>query len=468
MDERRCVLWTPQAAARDTPLQERGQALRREANSVGVGEIEKVVPSVEIDKSESVKVEEQGLDGRPIASTGCTRQAAKFICIKPEWSLAEVEKAYSHLVLEGEAPEEIMLDVKGTHFRQFVKAAEVGLDFYEQASAKGIAVTLGETIDQAGCGEWLTERDVGRVLTWVAKRALEMDVETGWDVPRGYKGVVLNLDQLNLKERTVQGYNGPSAPEVGLGDLSMTTGIGSTIDQPISLSDSDEDDLAAHQATPSKRPCSNEANGSESLTKKQRVTKAPLHRNRVVPDLTPTPSSTPTPTPAAEPNVSGRREGSPPPRRTRWTAAQQLAMVSKIYQAGYEAADYGTIAQRVNEANPTGPAKTRQRVKSAMRETHWTNFVNNNDGDLVNQLNLNMPDMTGPPVSKTSWTGPQKVIVWAETFGCGEKRVSWDDVAEAVNTAARGDESLYRKSKDCEKTWRDTMRRHFGLQGRRR
>jgi hypothetical protein len=24
---------------------------------------------------------------------------------------------------------------------------------------------------------------------------------------------------------------------------------------------------------------------------------------------------------------------------------------------------------------------------------------------------------------------------------------SWDDVAEAVNTAARGDESLYRKSK---------------------
>lgn len=416
MDERRCVLWTPQAAARDTPPQEREQAPRREANSVGVGDVGEVVPSIEIDISESVTRAEQGLDEGPLASPGCACKAAKFICIKPEWSSAEVEKAYRHLVLEGEAPEEIMLDVEGKHFRQFVKAAEVGLGFFEQAAAKGeIAVTLGEMIDQAGCGEWLTERDVGRVLTWVAKRALEMDVETGWEVPRGYKGIVLNLDQ--LKERNVQGYNGPSAPDVGLRDLSMSTGIGSTIDQPISLSDSDEEDLAALRATPSKRPCSNEANGFETPTKKQRVTKQTTsHRNRVVPD--PTPSLTP----AAEPNVS-RREGSPPPRRTRWTAAQQLAMVSKIFQAGYEGADYEMIARKVNEANPTGPAKTRQRVKSAMRETHWTNFVNNNDGDLINQLTLNMPDMTGPPVSKTSWTGPQKVIVWAETFGCGEKRV---------------------------------------------
>jgi hypothetical protein len=396
--------------------------------------------------------------------------------------LADIEKAYSHLVLEGEAPEEIMLDVEGKHFRQFVKAAEVGLGFFEQAAAKGeIAVTLGEMIDQAGCGEWLMERDVGRVLAWVARRALEMDVETGWEVPGGYKGIVLNLDQ--LKERTVQGCNGPSAPDVGLRDLSMTTGIGSTIDQPISLSDSDEEDLAALRATPSKRSRSNDANRFETLTKKQRVTKAPLHRNRVVPDLTPTPTSTPTPTLAAETNVS-RREGSPPPHRTRWTAAQQLAMVSKIYQAGYEGADYEMIARKVNEAHPTGPAKSRQRVKSAMRETHWTNFINSNNGDLANQLTLNMPDMSGPPVSKTSWTGPQKVIVWAETFGCGEKRVkwvrvrllsdegrrmmmaagikveggwrididcvlvsSWDDIADAVNTAARGDESLYRKSK---------------------
>jgi hypothetical protein len=61
--------------------------------------------------------------------------------------------------------------------------------------------------------------------------------------------------------------------------------------------------------------------------------------------------------------------------------------------------------------------------KPAMRETHWTNFVNSNNGDPHNQLTLNMPDMSGPPVSKTSWTGPQKAIVWAETFGCGEKRV---------------------------------------------
>jgi hypothetical protein len=425
MDERRCVLWTPQLAARDTPPQEQGQATRRGALSVGVGDVGKVVvPSIEIDKSESVTRAAQGLDGGPLDSTVCPCQAANFICIKPEWSLADIEKAYSHLVLEGEAPEEIMLDVEGKHFRQFVKAAEVGLGFFEQAAAKGdIAVTLGEMIDQAGCGEWLTERDVGRVLTWVAKRALEMDVETGWEVPGGYKGIVLNLDQLNLKERTAQGYNGPSAPDVGLGDLSMSTGIGSTIDQPISLSDSDEDDNEVCRPTPPKRPCSNEANGFESPTKKQRVTKAPLHHYRVVPDLTPTPTSTPTPTPAGTPNESGRRDGSPPPRRTRWTAAQQLAMVSKIYQAGHEGADYDMMAQHVNQANPTGPAKTRQRVKSAMRETHWTNFVNNNDGDLINQLTLNMPDMTGPPVSKTSWTGPQKVIVWAETFGCGEKRV---------------------------------------------
>jgi hypothetical protein len=424
MDERRCVLWTPQLAARDTPPQEQGQATRRGALSVGVGDVGKVVvPSIEIDKSESVTRAAQGLDGGPLDSTVCPCQAANFICIKPEWSLADIEKAYSHLVLEGEAPEEIMLDVEGKHFRQFVKAAEVGLGFFEQAAAKGeIAVTLAEMVDQAGCGEWLTERDVGRVLTWVAKRALEMDVETGWEVPGGYKGIVLNLDQ--LKERT-QGYNGPSAPDVGLRDLSMSTGIGSTIDQPISLSDSDSDldDLAALRATPYKRPYNDEANGFESPTKKQRVTKEiPSHRNRVVPDLTPAP--TPTPTPAAKPNVSDRRDGSPPPRRTRWTAAQQLAMVSKIYQAGHEGADYDMMAQHVNQANPTGPAKTRQRVKSAMRETHWTNFVNNNNnGDLHNQLTLNMPDMSGPPVSKTSWTGPQKVIVWAETLGCGEKRV---------------------------------------------
>ena len=68
---------------------------------------------------------------------------------------------------------------------------------------------------------------------------------------------------------------------------------------------------------------------------------------------------------------------------------------------------------------------------------------------------------------------------------------SWRLVAEAVNEAAAGQESLYRKSLgesdpffdcisrcsssyfvmveiDCEKTWKDTLRRHFGLQGRRR
>jgi hypothetical protein len=403
--------WTPQLAVRDSPPQEREQAPRREANSIGFGDVGEVVPSIEIDISESVTRAEQGLDEGPLASPGCVCKAAKFICIKPEWSLADIEKAYRHLLIKGDEPETIMLDVDGNHFRQFVKAAE--------PAAKGIAVTLGEMIDQAGCGEWLTERDVGRVLAWVAKRASKMDVETGWDVPGGYKGVVLNLDQ--LKARNAQGYNGPSAPDVGLGDLSMSTGIGSTIDQPISLSDSDEDNYEVLRPKPPKRPCSNEANVFERPTKKQRVTKAaPLHRDRVVPDLTPTP--TPTPTPAAEPNVS-RRKGSPPPRRTRWTAAQQLAMVSKIYQAGYEGADYETIARHVNQANPTGPAKTRQRVKSAMRETHWTNFANSNNGDLVNHLTLNMPDMSGPPVSKTSWTGPQKVIVWAETLGCGEKRV---------------------------------------------
>jgi hypothetical protein len=416
MDERRCVLWTPQLAARRTPPQVQVQTPRRQASSIGIGDVGKVVLSIE-----SVEQEELEADVVPPASPGCACKAARFICIKPEWSLAQVEKAYSHLLYGGEQPEEIMLDVDGKHFRQFVKAAEAGLGFFEQAGAKAeIAWTLGEMIDQAGCGEWLTERDVEKVLAWVARRALEMDVETGWEVPVGYEGVVLNLDQ--LKERT-QGCNGSSAPDVGLGDLSMSTGIGSTIDQPISLSDSDEDDNEVFRPTPPKRPCSNEANGFESPTKKQRVTKAaPLHRNRVVPDLTPTPTSTPTPTPAAKPNVSWR-EGSSPPRRTRWTAAQQLAMISKIYQAGYEGADYEMIARKVNEANPTGPAKSRQRVKSAMRETHWTNFVNNNDGDLINQLTLNMPDMSGPPVSKTSWTGPQKVIVWAETFGCGEKRV---------------------------------------------
>lgn len=250
MDERRCVLWTPQLAVRDTPLQERGQAFRREALSIGVGEIE-------------IEVKEQGLDEGLFASTACPCQAAKFICIKPEWSLADIEKAYRHLLIKGDEPETIMLDVDGNHFRQFVKAAEVGLGFFEQAAAKGTALTLGEMIDQAGCGEWLTERDVERVLAWVARRALEMDVETGWEVPGGYKGVVLNLDQ--LKERNAQGYNGPSAPDVGLRDLSMSTGIGSTT---ISLSDSDEDDLATLRATPSKRPYSNEANGFETPTKK--------------------------------------------------------------------------------------------------------------------------------------------------------------------------------------------------------
>lgn len=149
------------------------------------------------------------------------------------------------------------------------------------------------------------------------------------------------------------------------------------------------------------------------------------------------PSRTPTPTPVAGPSRGNRppahgrdqhddRSSSPAARRTRWTAAQQFAMISCVYTAGYAGANWDDIAAKVNRANPQGIAKTRSRTRQAMSETHWTNFLkNNNQGHFPpDLLTVNMPDMSGP-ISSTgkNWSGPQKEVIWAETFGFGERAV---------------------------------------------
>jgi hypothetical protein len=101
-------------------------------------------------------------------------------------------------------------------------------------------------------------------------------------------------------------------------------------------------------------------------------------------------------------------------------------MVNTLYNLGYERAEWATITQMVNRANPNGKQKTNSRVKSAMRETHWTNLLKaNNDGRFPSdQLNMLFPDMGGPVTTDgPGWTSTQKQIIWSETFSFAEKNV---------------------------------------------
>ncbi|KAG7528276.1 hypothetical protein FFLO_06280 [Filobasidium floriforme] len=411
-----------------------------------------------------------------------TSTAAYFLHIDPSWNALQLRTAYSHLLRadndgEQEHPEILLHNVAQPSFLDFVQAVEIGFKHLEECksifeSSAGGSLTLQEAIESAGCTRWLSEGDVERVLDWVVKRGREMDLDMGYNVPKEYRGVVLNQHQFVQRQPS----RCPSPPARPIGgqedraDLDMT---GSTADRAIALSDSDsDDDLASLKKKRRSRASSDdELVVTSSPTKKQRVR---VREDSVayVPSRTPTPSPSGSPPPSTTPTLSRNRSGSPA-RRTRWTAAQQFAMVSLLYTTGYEGADWEYIAGRVNAANPLGPAKTKSRVKSAMRETHWAGFLRNNaniEGRIeAGEVGMVMPDMSGPaPSNKPAWTGEQKEIVWAETFTHGERHVSWRDVAEAVNEAAAGQESLYRKSLDCEKTWKDTLRRHFGLQGRRR
>lgn len=204
--------------------------------------------------------------------------------------------------------------------------------------------------------------------------------------------------------------------------------IGSTADRAIALSDSgSDDDLASPRRKRRPRASSDdELVVTSSPTKKQRVK---IRKDSVayVPSRTPTPSPSRSPPPSTTPPPTRNRSGSPS-RRTRWTAAQQFAMVSLLYTTGYEGADWEYIAGRVNAANPLGPAKTKSRVKSAMRETHWAGFLRNNANIELRceagEVGMVMPDMSGPAASnKPAWTAEQKEIVWAETFTHGERHV---------------------------------------------
>jgi hypothetical protein len=203
---------------------------------------------------------------------------------------------------------------------------------------------------------------------------------------------------------------------------------GNTVDRAIALSDSESEDDDIHSSPKRKR----RPRASSDSTDELAVTSSPTKKQRLredsvayVPSRTPSRSPSLSPTPTSNP--TGRRSSSPA-RRTRWTAAQQFAMVSLLYTTGYEGADWEYIAGRVNAANPLGPAKTKTRVKSAMRETHWAGFLRNNaniEGRTeAGEVGMVMPDMSGPAASnKPAWTSEQKEIVWAETFTHGERHV---------------------------------------------
>jgi hypothetical protein len=398
--------------------------------------------------------------------------AACFLRIDPSWNALQVRTAYSHLLRankdgEQEHPELLLLNVAQPSFLDFVQAVEIGFKHLEESksrfeSSAGGSLTLQEAIVVAGCSRWLTEGDIERVLNWIVTRGREMDLDIGYEVPEGYRGIVLNRHQFVQRQpsrcpsppaRPIGGPDragasrSPVRQEGGQSDddddvddeqrlhhdlasldLDMT---GSTVDRAIALSDSDsDDDLASPKKKRRPRASSDdELVVTSSPTKKQRVR---VRKDSVdyVPSRTPTPSpsrspSLPsTPTPTSAPN----RRSASPARRTRWTAAQQFAMVSLLYTTGYEGADWEYIAGRVNAANPLGPAKTKTRVKSAMRETHWAGFLRNNaniEGRTeAGEVGMVMPDMSGPAASnKPAWTAEQKEIVWAENFTHGERHV---------------------------------------------
>ena len=134
-------------------------------------------------------------------------------------------------------------------------------------------------------------------------------------------------------------------------------------------------------------------------------------------------------------------------QRTRWTSAQQLAMIRVLYDTGYTQPpqNWQEIAQVINAANTKGKAKTQSRVKSAMRETHWDNFVKSNVQNGTVSGALSWPDFTKGADNNVAWTGEQKRILWRSVFSYGEKAVNWGIVTEKVN-AEVVDEALKRKA----------------------
>jgi hypothetical protein len=388
-----------------------------------------------------------------------TSTAAYFLRIDPSWNALQLRTAYSHLLRankdgEQEHPELLLHNVAQPRLLDFVQAIEIG---FKHAESRAGGESLADAIEGAGCSRWLTEGDIERAIDWVVRRGREMNLDIGYEVPEGYQGVVLNRQQLGGRHtsrcpsppaRPIGGQDragaswSPVRQEGGQSDddddvddehrlhhdlatldLDMT---GSTADRAIALSDSDsDDDLASPKRKRRPRASSDdELVVTSSPTKKQRLREDSV---AYVPSRTPTPSPSRSPRPSTTPNLTRNRSGSPA-RRTRWTAAQQFAMVSLLYTTGYEGADWEYIAGRVNAANPLGPAKTKTRVKSAMRETHWAGFLRNNaniEGRTeAGEVGMVMPDMSGPAASnKPAWTAEQKEIVWAETFRHGERHV---------------------------------------------
>lgn len=400
-----------------------------------------------------------------------TSNAAYFLCIDPSWNALQLRTAYSHLLPadndgEHEHPELLLHNVAQPSFLDFVQAVEIGFKHLEESksrfeSSAGGSLTLQEAIESAGCGRWLTEGDVERVLDWVVRRGREMDLDIGYEVPEGYQGVVLNHQQLAVhhpsrspspaqpiggRHRTggsrslVRQEGGQSDDDnddddvvvddehrlhhdLASLDLDMT---GSMADRAIALWDSDSDD---DLASPKRKRRARTTSGGSSGTDEQAVTSSPTKKQRIREDsVAYVPSRTPSRSPSLSTPTPTRNRSGSPARRTRWTAAQQFAMVSLLYTTGYEGADWEYIAGRVNAANPLGPAKTKSRVKSAMRETHWAGFLRNNasiEGRTeAGEVGMVMPDMSGPAASnKPAWTAEQKEIVWAETFTHGERHV---------------------------------------------
>ena len=384
------------------------------------------------------------------------------IVIDPRWQLDDLVKAYANILYDNEHPENVTLqNTPAPVFRQFVIAAELGLKCIEGEHEGDIDVAIAA----AEHGDWLTNADVTRTLDWLACRANERDLQMVYDVNSvGPYVQILNSDQLMpISKESVTGITftlGASAeaevvqgveddpkpefphldpqhpPEEGLEkqdkqhesqpgtDGPGSPPIGSSSDTPILVASDDDDNSDSAQETtpPRKRRCSEDSLILESPSKKAKV-KEEEREERV----TSSHVATEVVTLDKQSHIPVSLElPTPPAHRRRWTASQQFAMLCVLYTVGYENADWEAIAARVNATNPQGQSKSKTRVKSAMRETHWTKFLQaNDDGKFGHaQLTISFPDMSGPPTSTgAAWTSQQKQAIWFETFAFAERNV---------------------------------------------
>jgi hypothetical protein len=380
------------------------------------------------------------------------------IVIDPQWRLDDLVKAYANICYDGEHPETVtLLNTPAPEFRHFVIAAELGLKCLEGEHEGDIDVAIAAVQH----GDWLTKADVTRTLDWLGARANERDLHMVYNINSvGPHARVLNSDQF-VSQQTISAASsaipaslGPAAEtEAGVfqasaidstehpqqqsegGPTTKDAGppvVRSSLNAPIPL-DSDDDDepengnFAQETTPPRKRSCSDDSLVMESPSKKAKVKEEEDGEERKdTEDVNPRVAAEAVTADGPSTMPASPQLPTPLAHRRRWTAHQQFAMISTLYAVGYEQGDWESIAARVNATNPQGQPKSKTRVKSAMRETHWSKFLQaNNDGNFGHdQLVISFPDMSGPPTSTgAAWTTQQKQAVWFETFAFAERNV---------------------------------------------